>query len=434
MEQRPSLLYPFIWLFGLSLIAASNVSALDLPEEDCGIAATNTCQYFGDFTVYSLPLLDYYQSTSSTALYSDLQGLDLDVSVSEIDLWVSNNNGQSNGPQGNNTGIDDPYDAAQGTVNGTTVPDNADNLLFLMTSDRLDGQFEVPSDPNGGPTPGDNVLQDSTTVVSTTTYVNSDGALNDPADYLDYDGTFPADFDANNPATYPECYVDLNGCLPLWDADLGQLRTALDGDDLVFLFRNNETGDAGTLAGQDLVAWARVCLSSSDGASSTCFTLGENTENYPSGTTAEQIALDPKYEAQTAGVDDILPTGNDLWARVHSDLCVLNDGTVLLGGCDLHGVQPADGQTINQSLGQNEASFAITSKELNDLIYNPNSGYDIITVDARFAWLNNGGDWIGITSVTRTPGQELPVPGTLALYGLGLTLLGLSRRRKYRAR
>ncbi len=428
MNKHARILSPLVWFSGVFFLFSSHVFALDLPEEDCGTTATDTCQYFGDFTVYSLPLLDYYQSTSSTALYDDLQGLDLTVRISEIDLWISNNNGQSNGPQGRNTGIDDPYDAAQGAVTGPNVPDN---LLFLMTSDDLGGQFEVSSDPNGGPTPGDNVLQNTTLVGNTSTYVNSDSSVSDPADYLDYDGTFPADFDANDPATYPECYVDLNGCLPLWDADLGELRTALDGGDLVFLFRNNETGDAGSLVGQDLLAWMRVCLSTADGSSSTCFTVGENTATYEQpGLTPEEIAaLETRYDAQTMDVDDILPTEDDLWAHVHSDLCVLNDGTVLLGACHLHNIAPADGQTINQSLGQNEATYAITSKELNDLIYNPNSGYDIITVDERLSWLNNGGDWLGITSVPR-PAEELPVPGTLALYGLGLMLLGLARRRK----
>ncbi len=49
-----------------------------------------------------------------------------------------------------------------------------------------------------------------------------------------------------------------------------------------------------------------------------------------------------------------------------------------------------------------------------------------------FYWDSNAGDNSGSISVTvRTPdGNPVPVPGILALFGLGLTMLGLSRRNK----
>src|SRR4026207_1538660 len=47
----------------LQLIAAPAMAqAVDLPSANCGFGPTNTCLIFDDFTVYSLPLLQEYQT------------------------------------------------------------------------------------------------------------------------------------------------------------------------------------------------------------------------------------------------------------------------------------------------------------------------------------------------------------------------------------
>jgi hypothetical protein len=217
------------------------------------------------------------------------------------------------------------------------------------------------------------------------------------------------------------------GCMQSWDADLAALRDAVDGD-YVFMFGNNDTGDFGDLDGQDLLAWARVTVHDKEGIlEDKIFTLSGN-----------NTLLAQQSQAQTSGTgnplldDDILPTADDLWAYVHSEICMSQStGQVWLGDCST--VPPAlftDGKTINQSLGQDEAGFAVTNKELSDLINNTaTNGYDYLTADVRFSHINNGGDLIWVMGTEPTEVQ-VPTPATVAMLGLGLVMLAGFRRRR----
>jgi hypothetical protein len=407
------------------MVSVTASAQVQLPTATCGLTATSTCLVFQDFTVYSLPLLQEYQNPSGTTpdypLTSSLQGLQLIAQPNQALVDIISTNAQGTNVQGKNTAIDDPYDARTGAGN--------DNLQMLMLSASFGGAFLAPSDPAGGPT-ADNLRQSLSTVVNATTFKTTQ------ADLLNYSGGGgPApDADCNNTGA-----TSLNGCLPQWDASVPALRTALGTGDLVFFFVNNETGDSGELLGQDLLGWLQVCLTDTaavNPAQTMCFTFGGQTVN---GVPGPSIGFG---DTQIAGLTDILPTTNDVWGHVHSDICV-SDGTT--PGSGLGVVYPGacgspvpgfpngvNGKTIDQSLGQNEGTFALFNAVLNALVKDPNSPYDVMTVDGRIAFANNGGDllWIGAANVVQTP-APVPVPGTVALLGLGLGLLslvGLRRR------
>lgn len=210
---------------------------------------------------------------------------------------------------------------------------------------------------------------------------------------------------------------NLNGALSLWDINTTELTDFLDGDDLLFFFNLNETGANDQLdSGQDMLAWMRVYLTNSETNEIVEFTLSGNNTSYPSF----------QSQAQTDGVDNILPSADDDWAYVHGKICVdsTNGAVLALSSCNLAG-NPLNGVTVNQNLGANSAAFGLWSSELNDALYS--GAYDVMTVDLRMSHIENGYEQLFIRAGD-VGGVFIPEPPSLLLTIAAFAWLGWRRK------
>jgi len=393
-------------------VPLQSAKAVDLPTGTCGLGSGDVCLTFDDFDVYSLSFLQELQ----TATYDPVTGgalasFDFVAKPNEATVLITDTDGNGTAAQGSGTNIDDPFRAMTGTD---------DNMRFLMSTPSLTTggpSNEIPNDPDGTGA-WDNLLPNPGVVNSDTFTMQPTLGPNNDTKFAD-----------------PNCFADMNtaGCMQLWDADISALRTELNGDDMVFLFNNNETGGDGDLLGRDLQVWAKVTLHSLDGASSIEFVLSGNNVIAP--------ALQSDAQDFILETNDILPTTEDLWAHVHSDVCVSQDaatlGAVFLGNCSSSGF--TSGKNVDQSLGVDEAGFAAFNQELSDLINGTHADsalYDVLTIDLRFAYLNDGGDtlWIAGADIdNECPNTDprcnpdIPTPATVFLFGAGLIGLRLFR-------
>jgi hypothetical protein len=348
------------------------VATVILPDPVCGTSGGDNCLVFDDFTVFSMSFLQNNLDGSLKPLPGDTYYIDSSPGKIKDDIVIASSPqaAKNNGDIG--PAIDDAFD----TPNGGSD-------LFAMMAD-----YEPT--PNGFT--GDNIQQ-------------AGSVLSNPNN-LDIDGDGTGD-------------GNLDGKLSLWDISTSDLTSFLAGEDLLFFFNLNETGANDALdSGQDMLAWLRVYLTNSLSGDVVEFTLSGNNTAIPA----------IQSQAQTAGVDNILPGIDDEWAYVHGEVCVdSTNGAVLgLGSCNVNG-NPANGITVDQNLGANSAAFGLWNNDLNNALYS--GDYDVMTVDLRMSHIENGYEQLFIRAGQVGERVDIPEPASLLLILFAIVGLGWSKRR-----
>lgn len=268
------------------------------------------------------------------------------------------------------------------------------------------------------------------------------GFYEDGYDFPNVNGNGVATFSTTT-ATNP----DNNGVPNLdqattWDISLASLRDYLTIDgvlyDMVAYFNNNQQNDDGPdlFGDNNLWAYAEVTVEDTDG--------GGGSQTFYFRDLVSQYTLIMNASADLA--DNGIMDGSATYTNPFPDnggMYVLSGGTVTLCFDYNNGLDNTLGSTpvactpgtydwsydFEHNLGQNDVAYGITSLELNAIIHDLNSVYDVMRVRVDFDQLNNGYENLYIGAACVNCGSEVPEPNALALFALGLIGVGWMSRR-----
>lgn len=218
---------------------------------------------------------------------------------------------------------------------------------------------------------------------------------------------------AFSPEPAPSFAGDRTG---FWDITIGALRSYLGTHDLVFIFDNDQQGNA---QNQWLQIWGQAQIVDTNGTEKACFQLN--------GTASPGCAprVDPT-DAFTPGS----------YVTAFTGYCVdkVTGAAFDLGLGSLNYCAGKNAYFIDGNKGSANADNAAFSKALHDFIFAATTDERwLLSLDIRTANNNGGAETLWICSNCDIDEGKVPEPGSMALIGLGLMGMAALRRRRQRA-
>lgn len=205
-----------------------------------------------------------------------------------------------------------------------------------------------------------------------------------------------------------------------WDISVALLKTYLSGHDLVFLFDNNQQGNAN---GQDLLIWgqARIVDANGNTINDLCFEIS----------TGSGGCLDAGADPQPL-LADFLPAVGDFCVDKVSGVGYNygipgNDGDCAGTSVD----HPEGGYYVSNNISTSSAEFAVFNQELNDAVLNPNFGNYFLSVNIKYAGNDAGAEQLWICSECDRS-NNVPEPASVALFVAALLSFVVVREGKSR--
>lgn len=196
-----------------------------------------------------------------------------------------------------------------------------------------------------------------------------------------------------------------------WDISLDLLRDYLNGNDLVFLFDNNQSGSG---ENQWIRIWgqARIVDAGGNTINNLCFELSPGSGCGPA------------------------PTQPNDYVPVVGNFCVnkVTGASYNIGSAQNQGDCGNAGYYVSNNLGTSTAEFAAFNQSLNDAVQNLANGNYFLSLDVRYIGNNAGAEQLWICAECQVAGRPgtVPEPATLPLVLFGILAAGAAARRSRR--